>query len=553
MSNTALQTASRQQTAIGGEWWRGAAIYQIYPRSFADSNNDGVGDLPGVTSKLDYVASLGVDGVWLSPFFTSPMADFGYDVADYRNVDPIFGTLADFDALVARAHALGLKVIIDQVYCHTSDKHDWFNESRRDRENDKADWYVWADAKQDGAPPNNWPSVFGGPAWTWDARRRQFFLHHFLKQQPTLNLHNPRVVDALISVGKFWIDRGVDGFRLDALNVGMQDERLRDNPASSRSAEALRPYDMQDHIYSHSHPKMTGVVEQFANAFRDHGGEEFFTVAEIGGGDPHPVMKEYTKGGDRLSSAYCFDLIGVASVTGDYLRYALSQWPNAIDEGYPAWALSNHDCRRVASRWAIGDDDAANARLFALLHAAFRGATFIYQGEELGLPQADIPFDRLVDPEGIANWPASQGRDGARTPMPWRATEINAGFSKTDPWLPVSDAHRTLAVDAQDADENSTLSFYRSVLAMRRQSDALRLGDLEILETPENILAVKKSHNGDEWLCAFNLSQDEVNWSPPASGEFAVALAANLHNNPERAPSNLPPLAGYIAHKKTIP
>ncbi len=549
MASTDLNSIPAKGSKTSQEWWRGAAIYQIYPRSFADSNGDGIGDLPGITAKLDYVASLGVNGIWLSPFFTSPMADFGYDVSDYRNVDPTFGALADFDALIERAHGLGLKVIIDQVYCHTSDKHEWFFESRQSRHNDKNDWYVWANAKEDGTPPNNWLSVFGGPAWTWDCRRRQFYLHHFLKEQPTLNLHNSTVIDALIDVGKFWIERGVDGFRLDALNIGMHNEELKDNPPAGNWDIAERAYDMQNHIHTLSHPKMEKVVQRFSKAFREFGGQSFFTVAEIGGPNPHPVMKSFTRGAENLSSAYCFDFIGSASVTRDYMRYALSQWPNTEDDGYPAWALSNHDCRRVASRWMRGDDRNANARLFALFHACFRGATFIYQGEELGLPQADIPFEQLVDPEGIAHWPESQGRDGARTPMPWHVDQPHAGFSEIEPWLPVNEAHRALAVDAQEGADQSVLTFFRKVLAMRQSSETLRGGDCVVLDAPESVLVVRRVLNGDEWLCVYNISTATTDWPTSHADGFEIILSTNMNETPSTAPDLLPPLAGFVAHK----
>jgi hypothetical protein len=279
-------------------WWRGAAIYQIYPRSFADTNGDGIGDLRGVTQRLDYVASLGVDAVWLSPFFTSPMRDFGYDVADYCGVDPVFGTLADFDALVERAHALNLKLIIDQVYSHSSDQHAWFQQSRSSRENAKADWYVWADARVDGSPPNNWQSVFGGPAWTWDARRGQYYLHNFLPEQPDLNVHNPNVQDALLDVARFWLDRGVDGFRVDAINFAMHDPKLRDNPPAREGGKRTRPFDYQQHVHNQSHPDIANFLERL-RAVTDGYGERF-TVAEVGGDHALGEMHAFTAGDHRL-------------------------------------------------------------------------------------------------------------------------------------------------------------------------------------------------------------------------------------------------------------
>ncbi|RMF42813.1 MAG: alpha-glucosidase, partial [Deltaproteobacteria bacterium] len=282
------------------EWWKGAVIYQIYPRSFFDSNNDGVGDLPGIVDKLDYVARLGVDGIWLSPFFTSPMRDFGYDVADYRSVDPVFGTLADFDTLLARAHELGLKVIIDQVYSHTSDRHPWFQQSRASRQGDKADWYVWADAKADGTPPNNWLSMFGGSAWSWDTQRRQYYLHNFLAEQPDLNFHNPAVQDAILDVARFWLDRGVDGFRLDVANYYFHDSALRDNPPTGTRNHA-RPYHFQQQIHNRSRPETLDFVARLRAVLDRYDGR--MTVAEIASASPIARSIEYTQGRGRLHTA----------------------------------------------------------------------------------------------------------------------------------------------------------------------------------------------------------------------------------------------------------
>ncbi|TPE64985.1 alpha-glucosidase, partial [Sandaracinobacter neustonicus] len=284
-------------------WWKGAVIYQIYPRSFQDSNGDGIGDLPGITRRLEYVASLGVDAIWLSPFFRSPMRDFGYDIEDYCDVDPTFGTLADFDALVARAHALGLKVIIDQVYAHSSDRHAWFQSSREGRHGTHADWYVWVDPKPDGSPPNNWQSVFGGPAWTWDARRRQYYMHNFLREQPQLNLHNPQVQDALLATAQFWLDRGVDGFRVDAINFAMHDPLLRDNPPAPPGPRT-RPFDYQLRRYNQSHPDIPGFLARLRVLLDSYGAT--FSVAEVGGDDPIPEMRVFTAGNSHLNSAYSF-------------------------------------------------------------------------------------------------------------------------------------------------------------------------------------------------------------------------------------------------------
>jgi len=379
-------------------WWKGATIYQIYPRSFADSNGDGIGDLPGITRHLDYVASLGVDAIWLSPFFTSPQADFGYDVADYRDVDPIFGTLADCDALIARAHALGLRIIVDMVWSHTSDAHPWFAESRASRDNARADWYVWADPKPEGSPPNNWQSVFGGPAWTWDARRGQYYLHNFLSGQPQLNGHNPAVQQELLDIARFWLDRGVDGFRLDAINFMMHDPSMRDNPpAPDDGTVRTRPFDFQLHKYNQSHAGIPLFLERVRALLDDYDGR--FTVAEVGGADSDREMKLFTAGETRLNTAYGFDFLYAGKLTPTVVADALEKWPS--EASWPSWAFENHDAPRAMSRWVAPEHRDAFARIKMLLLACLRGNIFLYYGEELGLTQVDIAFEDLQDPEAL--------------------------------------------------------------------------------------------------------------------------------------------------------
>jgi alpha-glucosidase len=495
------------------EWWRGAAVYQIYPRSFADSNGDGVGDLPGITGHLDYVARLGVDAIWLSPFFTSPMNDFGYDVADYRDVDPIFGTLADFDRLVARAHALGLKVIIDQVYAHTSDAHHWFEDSRRDRTNAHADWYVWADPKPDGTPPTNWQSVFAGPAWTWDARRSQYYLHNFLPAQPQLNVHLAQVQDALLDVARFWLERGVDGFRIDAVNFAMHDPELRDNPPAVGDHPRTRLFDFQEHRYNQSHPSIPRFLERL-RALTDRYGSRF-TVAEVGGADALAEMRTFTKERKRLDSAYSFDFLYAARLTPALVADAAQGWPDRPEVGWPSWAFENHDAPRALSRWVAPEHAAAFARLKLLLLICLRGNIFLYQGEELGLTQVEIPFEQLRDPEAIANWPRTLGRDGARTPMPWCAGEHALGFTTGEPWLPHGYDHAQLAVATQEEDPGSLLHWTRRLLALRAGHDALTLGSIAFLATGPTLLAFERTHLGETLLCVFNLGQEAITWSPP--------------------------------------
>ncbi len=524
-------------------WWRGATIYQIYPRSFADSNGDGIGDLPGITAHLDHVAALGADAVWLSPFFTSPMRDFGYDVSDYCDVDPIFGTLADFDALVARAHELGLKVIIDQVYAHTSDQHRWFTESRASRGNSKADWYVWADAKADGSPPTNWQSVFGGPAWTWDARRGQYYMHNFLREQPQLNCHNPEVQEALLATAQFWIDRGVDGFRVDAINFAMHDLEMRDNPPAPENGKPrTRPFDFQQKIYNQSHADIPAFIERIRALTDKHGA--FFTVAEVGGEDADREMKLFTANGNRFNSAYSFIFLYAEQLTPALVKAALENWPDTPGMGWPSWAFENHDAPRAISRWAAPDERAAFGPFKMLLLLCLRGNIFLYQGEELGLTQVDIAFEDLKDPEAIANWPLTLSRDGVRTPMPWQGDAPHCGFSTTKPWLPVGGDHPVLAVDRQQADPVSMLSTTRRLLAFRKANPALLEGTIEIVEASDTLLALERTLGDEHLLCVFNFAREAQAWSPSDSEGWELAEAvggAGLWS--------LPGLSGLVARR----
>jgi len=526
-------------------WWRGAVIYQIYPRSFLDSNGDGIGDLRGIMDSLDYVASLGVDGFWISPFFRSPMKDFGYDVSDYLDVDPIFGTLGDFDELVDRAHALGLRVIIDQVYSHTSDKHAWFEESRESRDNPKADWYIWADAKRDGSPPNNWQSVFAIPAWTWDARRQQYYMHNFLAEQPDLNLHNLEVQNALLDVARFWLRRGVDGFRLDAINCGMHDPQLRDNPPAPASVRnETRPWFMQLPKYNMCHDDMPGMLERLRVVTDTYG--DIFTVAEVGAPEPLPVMKAYTQGACRLNTVYGFEFLTMAELNAEGAKKALEGWPGEPGEGWPSWAFSNHDAPRVASRWLQGIEHARRIRLIALLQFSLRGNVFLYQGEELGLPQANVPFERLRDPEAINNWPHTLGRDGARTPMPWKQQATNAGFSAAEPWLPLDPVHETLAAEGQDSDPDSLLNYFRQLIGLRKASPAFVRGDLEIVDAPSDLLAFTRSVDGEVAYCVFNLGHETLEWRPPAPEALQLRAAVGVAGT-ATVPGRIAGYSGYVA------
>lgn len=524
-------------------WWRGAVIYQIYPRSYQDSNADGVGDLPGITRRLDHIASLGVTAIWISPFFRSPMKDFGYDVSDYCDVDPVFGTLEDFDVLLAKAHSLGLKVIIDQVYAHTSDEHAWFGESRVSRDNPKADWFVWRDPKPDGTPPNNWQSVFGGPAWTWDARRGQYFMHNFLSSQPQLNVHNREVQDALLGVARFWLDRGVDGFRLDAINFAMFDPEFRDNPPwPSEGRKITRSFDLQRAVHNQSHPDIPLFMERVRSLTDEYG--EIFTVAEVAGPDPLEEMRAFTLGNKRLCSAYCFDFLYAQSLSPRRLMRSQMNWTGTFDEGWASWAFSNHDAPRCISRWCPpGADQAAYAKFANALLLCLRGNPILYQGEELGLPQAEIAFEDLQDPEAIANWPHTLGRDGARTPMPWVNDNTYAGFTEVKPWLPVGQGHAELAAASQYGQPFSVLEFTRLMIAFRKSSEAMKLGTITFRETETGLLGIEREWNAERVLCVFNFENKDA---PIPAGLVSGFTAQLSSTGATGTPEMLPPFGVWI-------
>jgi alpha-glucosidase len=511
-------------------WWRGAVVYQVYPRSFADSNGDGIGDLPGLLRRLEHVAALGVDAIWISPFFRSPMRDFGYDVADFRDVDPLFGTLADFDAVVARAHELGLRVVIDQIYSHTSDRHPWFAESRQSREGARADWYVWADPKPDGSPPNNWQSIFAGPAWTWDARRQQYYLHNFLAEQPDLNLLNPAVQDALLDDARFWLDRGVDGLRIDAVCHFTHDPLLRDNPPRQGGVRT-RPVDFQELVYNSDWPDTIAFLERL-RALLDRYPERV-AIGEIGGPDAAVRRVSGYLGRARLHTAYSFRFLHAPAPSPEGVREALAEWARNHGDGWPTWVFSNHDAPRAPTRWGGAAPSREYAKLLNALLLSLRGSVCLYQGEELGLPQAQVPYERLQDPEAIANWPRTLGRDGARTPMPWCAGEAYAGFSSVEPWLPIDPRHVALAVDRQAGHPDSVLETTRELLFLRRSRPALRTGDLRFLDGGAGVLAFERisvpTPDGveDRVCCAFNLGATEaVVALPPGEWHAAAGVVA---------------------------
>lgn len=506
---------------LGGDkdWWKGAVIYQIYPRSYKDTNGDGIGDLPGIVEKLDYIADLGVDAIWISPFFTSPMKDFGYDVSDYQDVDPLFGTLDDFKQLLTKAHSLGVRVLIDLVLSHTSDRHPWFIESRKNRNNDKADWYVWAEPKIDGTPPTNWFSIFGGSAWEWDTRRRQYYLHNFLTSQPDLNFHNPEVQDALLEVVRFWLELGVDGFRLDTVNMYVHDQQLRDNPPIGNKRvngiDASNPYALQEPLYNITRPENLQFLERFRQVLNEY--PAVTSVGELGAvTDMYTRIAEYTEEGKRLHMAYSFDFM-TTEFSAAHIRRVVEKM-ESMEGGWSCWAFSNHDISRAITRWGVGHEAAP---LLTAMLTSLRGSSCFYEGEELGLPEAEIAFEDLQDPFSIRFWPDFKGRDGCRTPMPWQGTEANAGFTDAGvkPWLPIPEQHKALAVDQQQQTD-SVLQRIKTFLHWRHQQEDLISGDNRFLETAEPILVLIRG----ELCCIFNLSNAPQTYKLP--GDLSLAAVS---------------------------
>jgi alpha-glucosidase len=477
-------------------WWQTGVIYQVYPRSFQDSGRDGVGDLKGVTARLDYLADLGVDAIWLSPIFVSPMADFGYDIADYKAIDPLFGTLADFDDLIARAHKRGMKIILDLVPNHTSDQHPWFIESKSSRSNPKRDWYIWRDGK-DGGPPNNWISNFGGSAWEFHAATKQYYYHAFLKEQPDLNWRNPEVRAAMHDVLRFWMKRGADGFRVDVIWHLMKDPDLRDNPPNPDWTAGCQDIGRFHQVHSCDHPDVHDVIAEMREVIDEF--PDRVLIGEI----YLPLERLMTYYGRSLSGTHLpfnFQLLetewtaeALARVVGEYeAALPLGGWPN--------WVLGNHDRPRIAAR--VGE---AQARVAAMLLLTLRGTPTLYNGDEIGIGHVDIPPNMVEDPWEKREPGLGLGRDPVRTPMQWDSTR-NAGFSGGKPWLPLTPDWTERNVSAQEADITSILNLYRDLLHLRKKSQALQTGSYRLLSCSDDVFAYERSGGGERLAVVLNLS-----------------------------------------------
>jgi len=510
-------------------WWKGAVIYQIYPRSYADSTGSGVGDIEGILGKLDYIKSLGVDAIWLSPIFPSPNRDFGYDVSDYCDIAPEMGTLDAFDALVEATHERGLKLILDQVLAHSSDQHAWFQESLRSRDNDKANWYVWADAQEDGTPPNNWLSAFGGPAWSWHPIRCQYYHHKFLRQQPKLNFHEPEVVKALMNSLRFWLDRGVDGFRLDVAHAYLHDATLSDNPpvplGERTSLDWSHAPRLQQHIHDSGLAENKWAMQAVRTVMDEY--EDRMAFGEFA--ETPEMIGTYVGEPDRLHTAYTFDFLEDRSLAPRVFQNYYTDVLEKNGNPWPCVTFSNHDLPRPVTRWGgdkEGDDALAKFGLTLLL--ALRGTVLLYQGEELGLPDVDLDRENIQDPVGDLYFPFGKGRDGCRTPMPWIGQAPNAAFTSGTPWLPIPETHTRRAVDVQEVMPDTVLKFARAAIAFRETHPCLRTGEINFLESTDSVLAFERVLEEERLTCVFNSSSESAIWHGKAASQVVMQGAEQL-------------------------
>ena len=514
-------------------WWRGGTIYQIYPRSFQDSDGDGIGDLAGIARRLDHVVSLGVDAIWLSPIFPSPMVDFGYDIADYCGIEPVFGDLAAFDALLAAVHARGLKLLLDFVPNHSSTAHPWFQASRSSRDDPKRDWYIWRDPAPDGGPPNNWISDMGGPAWEYDSATGQYYLHTFLKEQADLDWRNPAVRAAMMNVMRFWFDRGVDGFRIDVLWHIIKANGLPDNPVNPDWRPGRTERDRLIQLYSTDQPEAHAIAAEM-RALADGYGDRLL-VGEIFLPNDRHARWYGTPEQPEVHLPFNFQLIE-NDWTAAGLRDVIAAYEASLPgHGWPNWVIGSHDAPRIAAR--IGE---CQARVAAMLLLSLRGTPTLYQGDELGIGRVAIPPDRIRDPQDLRQPGIGIGRDRSRTPMAWDASPF-AGFSTVEPWLPLHDDWQTRNVAAEAGDPGSMLTLYRHLLALRRATPALSLGDLALLDAPPGVLGYDRVHAGERVRVLLNLTGEAM--ALPWTG---TVLASTLAGTAD--PAGLRADEGLILH-----
>jgi len=537
VSLVALQAGAQKNPvdAEGHQWWQHAVFYEVYPRSFADSNNDGVGDLNGITSKLGYLHDLGVDAIWITPCYPSPQVDFGYDVSDYENIDPMYGTLADFDRMAAEGKKQNIRIIMDYVINHTSDKHKWFIASKSSKKSPYRNWYVWRDGKGPNQPPNNWISEFGGSAWKFDPTTGQYYYHYFYAEQPDLNWNNPAVEKAMFDVTRWWYKRGVAGFRLDAVDTLFEDPDLRDNPVLPGKNKFGDPNTQE--IYN---KKLPGVHEVLQNLRKVADENDAVLIGETWTKSIDELKKYYGEHNNELQLPMDFMFTRVDKLSPPEFRRQIAAADTA--GGWPTWVISNHDIERSYNRYGDGAHNDDIAKLMAALYFTLRGTPIMYYGEELGMENNDPKRKEDVkDPKGRTGWPADKGRDGERTPMQWNDAE-NAGFSTHEPWLPVPPSYKTHNVAAESKDPNSVLEFYRKVLALRHTNSVLREGNYSALnEEDPNVLSYLRTYKGKSVLVALNMSGSAQKASfhlgaqgaSPASLDPLVATPGAGANGPE--------------------
>jgi len=495
-------------------WWKNGIIYQIYPRSFQDTNGDGIGDLAGAIQHLDYIKELGVDAIWFSPINPSPDVDFGYDVADYHTIDPKFGNLQDFERLLQEAHKRDLHVIMDLVLSHSSDQHRWFQESRKSKDNPYHDWYIWRDPAPDGGYPNNWLSNFGGSAWEYDENLGQYYYHAFAKGQPDLNWHNPEVRSTLLDVFRYWLDKGVDGFRLDVFNNYFQDELFRDNPRNEGFSvrKLLRKFDAYEHIFDSNQPEMIGVVEDIRKIMDSYPdryvvGETYLATS---------VQARTYIGENRLHAGFDYAFCNSAFNAKAYGQ-AIQYW-DALhgDDAWPNYFFNNHDTPRSTTRFAQGESDAIPKLLLAM-QLTVRGTPFLYYGEEIGMRDINLTRSQVQDPAGKRYWSFNKGRDGCRSPMQWNS-KLNAGFTTGEPWLPVNKDYTVRNVDAQTASAASLLTFYKELIQLRRAHPALNAGKLDMIQTEnDDLLIYQRVHSDEKMLIVLNFSKEISTYQLPTA------------------------------------
>ena len=505
-------------------WWKSGIVYQIYPRSFQDTNGDGIGDLEGIRGRLDYLAWLGIEAIWISPVYPSPMADFGYDVSDYCDIDPMFGSLSDFERLVEDAHSRGLKVILDFVPNHTSEKHAWFQESRKSRENEKRDWYIWRDPAPDGVPPNNWVSNFGGPAWEWDEATGQYYYHAFLKEQPDLNWRNRAVREAMYDAMRFWLDRGVDGFRVDVIWHLMKDEQFRDNPVNPSFQPGQSEINRFLQVHSADQPEVHDVIEEMRAVLEEY--PERVLIGEI----YLPLERLVAYYGEDLKGAHLpfnFQLLQTTWRAEEIARLIVEYEGKLPDGGWPNWVLGNHDQKRIATR--VGREQ---ARLAGMLLLTLRGTPTMYYGDEIGLANVSIPPEAVEDPWEKNEPGLGLGRDPERTPMQWDGS-AQAGFTEGRPWLPLATDHHECNVACLRQDETSILSLYHQLIRFRQRHRALSIGSFTLCRAEADVLAFERGHDGERFYVVLNFCQEARSCAIPDAIRGEIVLSTALDRSGE--------------------